>query len=73
MPALADIAKPPPPAPAAEHPGGNENAPGMQDMGVVQGGWGYVSAAWGAGVFGILLYGVSLFVRKADAPPPGAP
>ena len=75
MPALADIAKPPPEVAQAapQHPGGNENAPGMQDMGVVKGGWGYVYAAWGAGVFGIILYGVSLFVRKADAPPPGAP
>jgi hypothetical protein len=80
MPALADIAPPePPPAaqvapqPAAEHPGGNANAPGMQDMGRIEGGWGYVYAAWGAGVFGVLLYGLSLFLRRPESLPPGAP
>lgn len=75
------------PAPAAEHPGGNANAPGMQEhpggnanapgmpqMGVIEGGWAYVYAAWGAGVFGLLIYGASLFLRRSDTPaPPGAP
>lgn len=59
--------------PAVEHPGGNANAPGMQDMGRIEGGWGYVYAAWGAGVFGVLLYGLSLFLRRPESLPPGAP
>jgi hypothetical protein len=61
---------------AAEHPGGNENAPGMKDMpqmGVIQGGWAYVYAAWGAGILGLVGYAASLFLRKSSDLPPGAP
>lgn len=86
-PAPEAVAAPAPtPAPAAEHPGGNANAPGMkehpggnanapgmQPMGVIEGGWSYVYAAWGAGVLGVLLYGASLFLRRPETPPPGAP
>lgn len=85
MPALADLAPPEPaapvpavvatdvaPAPAPQHPGGNENAPGMT-MGVIQGGWAYVYAAWGAGIFGLVLYAASLFLRRSTDLPPGAP
>ena len=90
MPVLADVAAPPPPAPAPapteavvapppaplakEHPGGNENAPAAPPMGVIEGGWAYVYAAWGAGIFGLMGYAASLFLRRSsDAPPPGAP
>ena len=66
-----------PVAPAApQHPGGNENAPGMKDMppmGVIQGGWAYVYAAWGAGILGLVGYAASLFLRKSSDLPPGAP
>jgi hypothetical protein len=88
MPVLADVAAPPPPAPdpapaeavvapapmAKEHPGGNENAPAAPPMGVIEGGWAYVYAAWGAGIFGLVGYAASLFLRRSsDVPPPGAP
>ncbi len=70
LPVLADIAAPPPPAPAAQqHPEGIEKAP----MGVIEGGWAYVYAAWGAGLLGLVGYAVSLYVRRSEAPPPGAP
>ncbi|MDP1822025.1 MAG: hypothetical protein Q8L48_02240 [Archangium sp.] len=84
LPVLADVAPPPPaeptvapvvaplPAPVApEHPGGNANAPAAP-MGVIEGGWAYVYAAWGAGIFGLIAYAASLFLRRSDAPPPGA-
>lgn len=76
--ALADIAAEapapeaalaPPPAPAAVHPEGIEKVP----MGVIQGGWGYVYAAYGAGLLGLAVYAASLFLRRTEAPPPGAP
>mgnify|MGYP001583593821 CR=1 FL=1 len=81
MPVLADVAPPPPAEPtvaapatpvAAEHPGGNDKAPAAP-MGVIEGGWAYVYAAWGAGVLGLIAYAASLFLRRSDAPPPGAP
>lgn len=89
LPALADIAAPEPsdnpaptpvvaePAPAprppaAEHPGGNQNAP-PAPMGVIEGGWAYVYAAYGAGLFGLIAYAASLFLRRSELPPPGAP
>ncbi len=74
-PALADIAPPekpvevvvptpappPTPAPAApQHPQGIEQVP----MGVIEGGWGYVYAAYGAGLAGIAGYAASLFLRR---------
>ncbi|MGV3623747.1 MAG: hypothetical protein ACO1OB_23215 [Archangium sp.] len=80
--ALADIAPPepeptPPPAqpvpapqptptpPVADmqHPEGIEKVP----MGVIQGGWGYVYAAYGVGLSGVLLYALSLFIRRPQA------
>ena len=74
LPVLADIAQPPPAAPAAvapepQHPQGIEKAP----MGVIEGGWAYVYAAWGAGLLGLVGYALSLYVRRSEAPPPGAP
>lgn len=84
LPALADLAPPPPeptvapvaPAPAKpvalEHPGGNDQAPAAP-MGVIEGGWAYVYAAWGAGILGLIAYAASLFLRRSDATPPGAP
>lgn len=49
--------------PALEHPEGIENVP----MGVIQGGWGYVYAAYGVGLAGVLLYGLSLLIRRPEA------
>ena len=80
LPVLADVAPPPPveaPAPSAapaaiEHPGGNDKAPAAP-MGVIEGGWAYVYAAYGAGLFGLLGYAVSLFLRRPTQQPPGAP
>lgn len=71
LPVLADIAAPPAPVPAAQaqHPQGIEKVP----MGVIEGGWAYVYAAWGAGLLGLVGYAVSLYVRRSEAPPPGAP
>ena len=87
MPVLADVAAPPNPVPAEavvapapvplarEHPGGNENAPAAPPtMGVIEGGWAYVYAAWGAAIFGLVGYAASLFLRRSsDVTPPGAP
>lgn len=71
LPAMADVAPPPapPPAPAPLHPQGIEKVP----MGVIEGGWAYVYAAYGAGLFGLVAYAASLFLRRSEAPPPGAP
>ena len=87
LPVWADVAPPPPvepsaqPAPpevaaprplAPEHPGGNENAPAAP-MGVIEGGWAYVYAAYGASLIGLIAYAASLFLRRSsDVPPPGA-
>jgi hypothetical protein len=62
--ALADI--PPeepeePTAPAAVHPVGIEKA---MPTGVIEGGWGYVIAAYAAGVLGVAGYAFSLFTRR---------
>ncbi len=57
--------------PAASHPVGIEQAP---PMGVIQGGWGYVYAAYGLGLLGLVTFAASLFLRRAEGPPPpGAP
>ena len=86
LPVWADVAPPPPAEPAAapevapaprplvaEHPGGNDNAPAAP-MGVIEGGWNYVYAAWGAGLIGLIAYAASLFLRRStQPPPPGAP
>lgn len=88
LPVWADVAPPPPaepaahpvaapevaPAPrplAAEHPGGNDQAPAAP-MGVIEGGWSYVYAAWGAGLIGLIAYAASLFLRRSTDVPPGA-
>lgn len=76
LPAMADIAvdQLPPanqPAPAPQHPQGIEKAP----MGVIEGGWAYVYAAYGAGLIGLIAYAASLYLRRREgpeAPPPGA-
>jgi hypothetical protein len=76
LPVLADVAprEAPPvaqaePAPAPQHPEGIEKVP----MGVIEGGWAYVYAAYGAGLLGLIAYAASLFVRRSETPPPGAP
>jgi hypothetical protein len=84
LPAMADIAvdqlpkeQVNPPAPAPQHPQGIEKV----QMGVIEGGWGYVYAAYGAGLLGLVAYAASLFLRQREgtqadgnaAPPPGAP
>lgn len=70
--ALADLAPPEPepavqpapaPAPDMQHPEGIEKVP----MGVIQGGWEYVYAAYGVGLGGVLLYALSLFLRRPEA------
>ena len=88
LPVWADVAPPPPaepaaqpaapelaPAPrplAAEHPGGNDKAPAAP-MGVIEGGWAYVYAAYGVSLIGLIAYAASLFLRRSsDVPPPGA-
>lgn len=77
LPALADVApekdvQAEAAAPAPQHPQGIEKAP-MGQMGVIEGGWAYVYAAYGAGLIGLLAYAASLFLRRSEAPPPGAP
>lgn len=62
LPAFADEA-PPPAAPAMQHPEGIENV----GMGVIEGGWGYVYAAYGIGVAGVAFYAASLFLRRKGA------
>lgn len=72
LPALADVAPPPekPPEAAPAHPQGIEKVP----MGVIEGGWAYVYAAYGVGLFGLIAYAASLFLRRStQPPPPGAP
>ncbi len=79
LPAMADVApeKDVPaeaPAPAPQHPQGIEKMPGGQ-MGVIEGGWAYVYAAYGAGLLGLIAYAASLYLRRPEAhegPPPGA-
>jgi hypothetical protein len=60
----------PAPAPAPQHPAGIEKAMGS---GVIQGGWEYVYAAYGVGVFGVLAFAASLFLRRPKAQPGSAP
>jgi hypothetical protein len=38
--------------------------------GVIQGGWGYVIAAYGISWAALVAYGVSLYVRAKQAPQP---
>lgn len=86
LPVWGDVAPPAPaqpaavapevvPAPrplAAEHPGGNDQAPAAP-TGVIEGGWAYVYAAYGASLIGLIAYAASLFLRRSsDVPPPGA-
>lgn len=64
-------AHPAPQAQAPAHPQGVEKAP----SGVIQGGWGYVYAAYGAGLLGLVVYAASLFLRRStesQQQPPGA-
>lgn len=70
-PAVAETPPPPPaPAPAPQHPAGIEKAMGS---GVIQGGWEYVYAAYGVGVFGVLGFAASLLVRRPKPQPGSAP
>lgn len=58
-------------APAApQHPVGIEKA---MASGVIQGGWEYVYAAYGVGVFGVLAFAASLFVRRPKSQPGSTP
>lgn len=60
-PAFADEAPGPrAPAPALEHPEGIEKV----GMGVIEGGWNYVYAAYGVALSGVALYAASLFLRR---------
>lgn len=55
--------QPTPPPPDMLHPEGIEKVP----MGVIQGGWGYVYAAYGVGLAGVMMYALSLFLRRPEA------
>jgi hypothetical protein len=76
LPAMADVApekdvQAEAPAPAPQHPQGVEKV----QMGVIEGGWAYVYAAYGAGLLGLIAYAASLYLRRPEAhegPPPGA-
>lgn len=61
---LADIAAPPEPAPAPQHPQGIEKA---IPVGKIEGGWGYVYACWGLALGGAALYALSLYLRRPGA------
>lgn len=67
----AEVAPAPPveaaPAPAPMHPAGIEKA---GPSGVIEGGWGYVFAAYGLSFGGLALYALSLALRRQK---PGAP
>ncbi|MBL8919750.1 MAG: hypothetical protein JNJ54_12860 [Myxococcaceae bacterium] len=68
--AAAAAPTPAPDAPAApQHPVGIEKA---MASGVIQGGWEYVYASYGLGVFGVLAFAASLFLRRPK-PQPGSP
>ncbi|MEW5738286.1 MAG: hypothetical protein AB1938_05135 [Myxococcota bacterium] len=56
--------------PAPKHPVGIEKA---VPSGVIEGGWGYVYAAYTVALAGLLLYALSLWTRRpgAQPPPPG--
>ena len=59
--ALAAVdAAPPAPAPAMEHPEGIEKV----GMGVIEGGWNFVYAAYGVALSGVAAYAASLFLRR---------
>lgn len=58
--ALADVPNP-------QHPAGIEKA---VPSGVISGGWGYVYAAYAVALAGLVLYAVSLWVRRPGAQPP---
>lgn len=63
MPTWADDPAPPAP-PVPTHPQGVEKS-----MGVIQGGWGYVYASYGAGLLGLVVYAASLFIRRSERHP----
>lgn len=48
------------PTPAAQHPEGIEKV----QMGVIQGGWGYIYACYALAIGGCFLYGLSLYTRR---------
>ena len=59
--AAVDAAPPAPaPAPAMEHPEGIEKV----GMGVIEGGWNFVYAAYGVALSGVAAYAASLFLRR---------
>lgn len=60
QPQAAVVAQPEAP-PVPSHPQGVEKS-----MGVIQGGWGYVYASYGAGLLGLVVYAASLFVRRSS-------
>ncbi|MCC6335153.1 MAG: hypothetical protein IT380_14335 [Myxococcales bacterium] len=57
-------------APAPVHPAGIEKA---VPSGVIEGGWGYVYAAYTVALAGLVFYALSLWTRRpgAQPPPPG--
>lgn len=59
-PLAAVDAAPPAPAPAMEHPEGIEKV----GMGVIEGGWNFVYAAYGVALSGVAAYAASLFLRR---------
>lgn len=67
----AEVAPAPPveaaPTPAPMHPAGIEKA---GPSGIIEGGWGYVFAAYGLSFGGLALYALSLALRRQK---PGAP
>lgn len=70
IPAFADEAPPPPQNPmppemaqALQHPEGIEKV----GVGVIEGGWNYVYAAYGVALAGVAFYAASLFLRRKGA------
>lgn len=58
--AWADVPRAPPPAEAAaQHPEGIEKS-----MGVIEGGWEYVYAAYSVAFIGVVGFALSLFIRR---------
>jgi hypothetical protein len=67
FPAFADEAPPPPMSPEMQqamlHPEGIEKV----GIGVIEGGWSFVYAAYGVALAGVAFYAASLFLRRKGA------
>ncbi|GMU58350.1 MAG: hypothetical protein AMXMBFR34_01130 [Myxococcaceae bacterium] len=57
-------------APASAHPAGIEKP---VPSGVIEGGWGYVFAAYTVALASLVLYALSLWTRRPGAQPPPPP